>query len=300
MRPAKSVMMTSPRQVLRGTTYLVTRRCAQRRYLLRPSKLTSEIFAYLIALASRRYGVEVHAYCVMSNHYHLVVTDPEARLPAFQQFLDALVARAINALLGRWEHFWAPASFSAVTLGSPGDIVDKVAYVLANPVAARLVPVGRKWPGLWSAPAVIGTALHVQRPLHFFSKQGLLPESIDLMHAVPPGFASAQVFRLAVEAALVEREAAVAREGKVFLGVKRVLAQRPSAMPPPGEPRRELSPRVAAKDRWRRIELLGKLRDFLGSYREAMAGWPEKRETVVFPAGTYLMRVVHGAVCASG
>ena len=47
-----------------------------------------------------------------------MLTDPDARLPAFHQFLDALVARAINAALGRWEAFWAPNSYSAVTLVS--------------------------------------------------------------------------------------------------------------------------------------------------------------------------------------
>jgi REP element-mobilizing transposase RayT len=41
----------------------------------------------------------VHAWCVLSNHYHLVVTDPDARLPAFMQYLDSLVARAMNASL---------------------------------------------------------------------------------------------------------------------------------------------------------------------------------------------------------
>ena len=69
----------------------------------------------------------------MSNHFHLVVTDRTARLPAFGQYLDSLVARAVNASLGRWESFWGPSSYSAVVLTSPDDILDKVAYVLANP-----------------------------------------------------------------------------------------------------------------------------------------------------------------------
>ncbi|HEY7725075.1 MAG TPA: hypothetical protein VH880_07070, partial [Anaeromyxobacteraceae bacterium] len=94
--------MTAPRQVLPGTTYLVTRRCAQRQFLLKPSKTTTDVFLYLLAVAARRFGIEVHAFCVLSNHFHLVVTDPHARLPAFHQFLDALVARALNASLGRW------------------------------------------------------------------------------------------------------------------------------------------------------------------------------------------------------
>ena len=106
--------MTAPRQVLKGSTYLVTRRCSQRQFLLKPSEITNAIFKYVLAVAARRYHIQVHAYCVLSNHFHLVVTDPGARLPAFAQMLASLVARAMNASWGRWESFWAPSSYSAV------------------------------------------------------------------------------------------------------------------------------------------------------------------------------------------
>jgi len=290
--------MTAPRQVLPGVTYLVTHRCTQRRYLLRPSKVTNEVFEYLLAVAADRFGVAVHAYCVMSNHYHLVVTDSRARLPAFQQFLDALVARAVNALLGRWEHFWAPGSYSAVTLGTPEAIVDKAAYVLANPVAARLVRLGRKWPGLWSSPGAFGSSRMVQRPKHFFSENGSLPERAELRLTVPPGFNDVSNYRRALEAAVSHREAEASRRGAGFLGVKRVLSQRPSSMPVTEDPRRALRPRVAARDKWKRIELLGRLKGFLEDYREALEVWRERRGAAVFPAGTYLMRIAHGARCA--
>jgi putative transposase len=62
--------MTAPRQILPGAIYLVTRRCAQRQFFLRPSKTTNEVFLYLLAVAARRFGVVVHAYCVLSNHFH--------------------------------------------------------------------------------------------------------------------------------------------------------------------------------------------------------------------------------------
>jgi len=62
--------MTAPRRVLAGATYLVTRRCAQRQLLLRPSALVNEIFLYVLALAAQRYRVEVHGFCVLSNHFH--------------------------------------------------------------------------------------------------------------------------------------------------------------------------------------------------------------------------------------
>jgi REP element-mobilizing transposase RayT len=293
--------MTAPRQVVPGASYLVTRRCAHRQFLLRPTRITTETFLYLLALASARYGIRVHAFCVLSNHYHLIVTDPSANLPAFQQFLDALLARALNASLGRWETFWAPDTYSAVRLGSPADIVDKAAYVLANPVAAGLVASGSAWPGAWSSSARIGgEAYVVNRPKHFFDPKGGLPDEIVLHLTVPPGFESAEQFRAELESALEGREAAAraqwhARGG--FLGVFRVLAQKPTARPGPGEPRRALKPRIAGRDKWKRIEVLERLGEFLRAYR---AAWKARRcgAAVLFPHGTYLLRVLHDVPCA--
>jgi REP element-mobilizing transposase RayT len=266
--------------------------------LLRPGKAVNQVFAYVLALAAQRYEVEVHAFCVLSNHCHLVVTDPKGRLPAFQQFLGALVARAINAHLGRWETFWAPSSYSAVALATPDDVVAKAAYTLANPVAAGLVPSGHLWPGLWSRPELIGGTIRVKRPDHFFDKEGQLPDRIDLELKVPPGFQTALDFRARLESELSRQEQEAHRLHASFVGVQGVLAQSPFDRPRSGEPRRTLSPRVAARDKWKRIELLRRLKSFLADYREALQVWREGLVEPVFPAGTYLMRVAHGVACA--
>jgi hypothetical protein len=75
-----------------------------------------------------------------------------------------------------------------------------------------------------------------------------------------------------------------------------VLAQRTTARPAGGEPRRQLNPRVAARDKWKRIEALGRLKEFLKSYRLA---WKKRRanEAHVFPWGTYHLRVFHAVPC---
>lgn len=293
--------MTAPRQILPGASYLVTRRCTQRQLLLRPSRLTNQIFLYLLAVASERYRVQVHAFCVLSNHAHLVVTDLHANLPRFLQFLDALVARAVNASLGRWEHFWASDTYSAVSLIAPADVVAKAAYVLANPVAAGLVSTGSAWPGLWSAPERIGGAAYaVERPKHFFAQEGTLPGRATLQLTVPRGLGSAEQFREQLATALEALEnAARAEHGPRggFLGVGRVLRQKPFARPRPGEPRRGLSPRVAGRDKWKRIEALQALAGFRRAYRAALAAWRARTAGVVFPRGTYLMRVLHDVPC---
>jgi REP element-mobilizing transposase RayT len=126
-----------------GPRTLVTRRCSQRQFLLLPTERTNGIVRYCLARAVERSGVQAHAFCVMSNHYHLEVTDPGTARPEFMRYLNGFLARALNAAHGRWVNFWAPESSSAVRLVSPDDIVEKVAYALANPVAAGLVPRAR-------------------------------------------------------------------------------------------------------------------------------------------------------------
>ena len=220
-------------------------------------------------------------------------------MPDFQRFLAAFVARAVNASLGRWEAFWAPGSFSAVRLVSPEDVVEKTAYVLGNPVLAGLVRTARLWPGAWSDPDRIGAgAVDVDRPSHFFARDGAMPEKARLELTVPPGFGSAAEFRARVIAALTElEEDARRRFRKGFLGVEAVLAQKPMGRPRSIEPRRGLNPRVAARDRWKRVEALTRLKEFVAAYREALAARRAKKIGVIFPAGTYLLRVAHGVPC---
>jgi REP element-mobilizing transposase RayT len=291
--------MTTPRQVLRGTTVLLTRRCALRNYLLRPGRLTNEVFGYVLAVAARRHGILLHAYCVLSNHYHLVVTDPRARLPRFVQFLNAMVARALNAALDREDFFWDSRPYSAVVLPTPADAADKAAYALANPVAAGLVERGQQWPGLWSNPTKLGSGrIEVRRPVGFFDPGGDLPEREVLELTVPPGFESAEAFRELVETGLKERESLAHRAIKRFLGVARVLAQRVTGRPTKPPPRGGLRPLVASRDAQKRVEVLRRLKAFLGAYSEALCARREKVPGVVFPAGTYQLRVEHGVPCA--
>src|SRR5262245_1087303 len=99
-------VVSQARQVLPGSTYLVTRRCTQRQFRLRPSALTNQIVAYCLALAADRTGVLLHAVCVLSDHWRGVVSDPQARLPEFLGYYHKLVAKAVNASLGRWENLW--------------------------------------------------------------------------------------------------------------------------------------------------------------------------------------------------
>jgi REP element-mobilizing transposase RayT len=294
--------MTAPRQILPRTTYLITRRCFDRMLLLRPSALVTELFEYVLAVKARQYGVVIHGYCVLSNHWHCVLTDPLGQLPRFQRDLGSTVARALNAAHGRRESFWAPGSYSAVSLQTTDDVVDKMAYVLANPVAAGLVRRGSEWPGAWSAPAQIGAgARDVRRPDHYFRKVGRSPETAQLELGCPEGFASAEELTRRLEAAVKEREDQAARrladEGRSFAGMRKVLAQNPFARPASDEPRGGLKPRIASRDKWKRVEALVRLKGFLAEYRKAWRSFRRGARDALFPEGTYWMRVAYGVAC---
>jgi REP element-mobilizing transposase RayT len=295
--------VTAPRQILEGTTYLVTRRCSERRFFLRPSRKTTAIVAYVLAVVGERYEILIHGFCFLSNHLHIVLTDPHARLPDFHRDLDALIARAVNCSLGRWEAFWDRDSYSAVPLETPETILEKMVYVLANPVAAGLVRRGSEWPGLWSDPRLIGgEPVVIERPKDFFRANGPLPAVTRLKLHPPPGIDRTS-FVAAILEQLVRAEdraaAGLAAAGRSFLGVARVLAQGPNARPAPGEPRRGLNPRVACKNKWKRVEALLRLAEFASAYREALASWRGGVRNTVFPTGTWLMRVQHRACCAT-
>ena len=60
-----------------------------------------------------------------------------------------------------------------------------------------------------------------------------------------------------------------------------------------------LNPRIAGGDKWKRIEALSRLVSFLKSYREAWAAFRDGVRDVIFPAGTYWLRVNQVVRCAA-
>lgn len=290
--------MSLPRPVLAGTSYMVTRRCLERRFFLRPSKLGNAIFLFVLAVAAWRYGIKVHLFCVMSNHFHLLLTDPKAQLPAFMRFLCGFVARAMNLLLGRKDRFWELGPYHALELATPEDILREAVYLLANPVAEGLVRSGDLWPGLWSSPDLVGSPLEAEKPKLFFRGDGLLPKLATLRLTVPPGFGSAEEFRRRLVPALAEREAELRRGRHTFLGPLKVRAMKPTDQPKRKEEGRKPAPRFAAADKAVREALKARWKAFQQAYREAWERWREGSRRVVFPEGTYQLRVEHGVACA--
>src|SRR6185436_5501836 len=198
--------MSQPRQIVPGATYLLTRRALRRHMLFRPDAAITQLVLYTLTVSARRYGLHVHALCLMSTHLHLVVTDVDGLLPRFLQFFHRLVALGTK-VLRTWEGpVWDHEPTSVVRLLTPEAVVEKIAYVLANPVAAGLVEQAHEWPG---AKVLVdelgGGVLRVKRPDVYFDRTNpQWPEEATLELTLPPGVAqdAADGFRQKVGAEL--------------------------------------------------------------------------------------------------
>ena len=95
---------------------MLTRRCTQRQFLLRPDPKLEQLYLYVLGLAAMRTGVDLIHALLMSNHEHCEIADRRGTRVAFYQYLHALVARAGNCLRGRFENLWDTAQTSVVRL----------------------------------------------------------------------------------------------------------------------------------------------------------------------------------------
>ena len=263
--------MSLPREVLPGRTYMITRRCSERRFLLRPDYETNNAFLYCLAVAAQRFGIQIIFTYAAANHHHTGIFDPDGRYPDFMAYFHKYVAKCQNALRGRFENFWSSEHASVVRLVEPDDILEKMIYALTNPVKDPLVERVWEWPGVNSYSATVdGVTLTAVRPAHFFRKDGSMPEVATLTISRPPGFDNmsdgefAALIKMRVAAA--EESAAAERREKGIraLGRERILNQDWRARPKSAEPHFNLSPRVAAKNKWARVEALGRNAAFLG------------------------------------
>jgi REP element-mobilizing transposase RayT len=149
---------------------MITRRCTQRQFLMRPDRETNNAFVYCLAVAAERFGIRVLFTVAMSNHHHTGIYDPDGCYPAFIEHFHKLFAKCQNALHGRWENFWSSEQTSVVRLVDPNDIIDKMTYALSNPVKDNLVDRAHHWPGVTS----LHFLLHA-RPAYCLPTQALLP-----------------------------------------------------------------------------------------------------------------------------
>ncbi|HEU0030442.1 MAG TPA: hypothetical protein VFQ53_07415 [Kofleriaceae bacterium] len=294
------VTMTRPRAVVPGRFYMITRRCAQRQFLLHPDDDAIQTFAYCLGYSMQKFEMEVLGTCVMSNHYHAVIFDRHGRYPQFLEYLHRTIARAMNVLRERREAFWTGDQVNVVRLDDYAAVIDKLCYTFVNPVRHNTVADPNDWPGLSTYKMLRrDTVLKVRRPDFFFRKNrpDSLPAYVELKMTIPEELGA----RAHVLADLKEHLASAAEywrayhqaRGRTPLGRRAVLRQSWWDFPahdPNHEQwrtrRNRLKPTRASKDPLRREEAAIVDQTFLDDHRRARVALKAGRPCV-FPYGTY-------------
>jgi putative transposase len=115
-----------------------------------------DVFLDALALAIERADLELHAYCLMTNHFHLLLRSREGQLAAGMQFLSGRFTRLINLRAGRDGPLFR-GRYASVLIGSDTHLVQACRYIHNNPVTAGMKPTPESWP--WSsAAAYVGAA----------------------------------------------------------------------------------------------------------------------------------------------
>jgi REP element-mobilizing transposase RayT len=109
------------------------------------------LFLDLLYQATARAALEVHAYCLLDNHYHLLIRSKEGRLSAGMQWLASRFTQRRNYAESRDGPIFR-GRFTSVTIESDAHLLQVLRYIQLNPVAAGLTAEPNGWP--WSSAAV--------------------------------------------------------------------------------------------------------------------------------------------------
>jgi putative transposase len=105
------------------------------------------VFLGLLAQTVDHFEWTCHSYCLMTNHYHLVIDATRANLSDGLQMLNGVYAQGFNGRHERWGHVFGDRFWCRTV---PEEELETVClYVLNNPVRAGLCERITDWP--WSA-----------------------------------------------------------------------------------------------------------------------------------------------------
>jgi REP element-mobilizing transposase RayT len=132
-----------------GALYHVTARGNERRSIFL-GNLDDDRTAFLDILTStcERFGWICHAFCLMTNHYHLVVETPDANLSLGMRQLNGVYSQQVNRTHGRVGHLFQ-GRFKGILVERDSYLLELARYVVLNPVRAGMVRAPGDWP--WSS-----------------------------------------------------------------------------------------------------------------------------------------------------
>jgi REP element-mobilizing transposase RayT len=98
--------------------------------------------------AAERYAIKIHTYCLMTNHYHLLIETPQPNLSQAVKWINVSYAAYFNRKRSRNGHLFQ-GRFKAVLVDAEGYLKNLSRYIHLNPVRAGMVAQCKDYP--WSS-----------------------------------------------------------------------------------------------------------------------------------------------------
>lgn len=293
-------------------TLTVSRRTVQRFFLLRPDasgEMQNAIW-YCAGLAAQEHGIELHALTGMANHVHYSMTDPHGRAPEFYADFHRNLAAATKALRDWDEEVFNKSSTAGLEICTPEAFIEDLAYLIGNPSAAGVVKRPEDYPGVIVLPKQLGRLrLVVIKPKLPYFRSSRWPPTVEIVLTLPQWvvdhYGGEDEVRRAVKEELEELLSEIHRErraeGKGYLGAKRAVKISHDVRSTKPEERGRINP-LFKVGRGQVALARAKLREIRGwyaRYDDCRERWTAGDREVVWPSGTWWMRVFHRAPCES-
>ena len=165
------------------------------------------LFLAVLAQAVGRFNLELHAYCLMTNHYHLLIETPDANLSEAMRQINGIYTQSFNRTHGRSGHLFQ-GRFKSILVEKEEYLAQLCRYIVLNPVRAGMTDRPEHYP--WSSYRA--TAGYESRPA-WLSTTWLLSVFADSMDLAQKEFRHFVQAPLGTEDTLQDRIV-----GGLFLG----------------------------------------------------------------------------------
>ena len=142
--------MARPRRLqFAGAVYHVTSRGNARGKVFF-TDVDRELFLRTLSGVVTRYRWICHAYCLMANHYHLLIETPKANLSLGMRQLNGIYTQSFNRRQNRVGHLFQ-GRFKAILVEKDTHLLELCRYVVLNPARVKGSATAQKWK--WSSYA---------------------------------------------------------------------------------------------------------------------------------------------------
>ena len=119
-------------------------------------------FLKILKQVCETYNWICHAYCLMDNHYHLLIETPEGNLSRGMRQLNGVYTQTFNSSNNRVGHVFQ-GRFKGILVEKQSYLLELCRYIVLNPVRAKMVRDVKKW--AWSSYRETAGLIEVKDPI---------------------------------------------------------------------------------------------------------------------------------------